>query len=253
MPHAHPPSGWLLMEVIVCPRARKLIELSMKADALVRDGRLPRLPLVFSAVPCRQHRRFPNPFRLVLPLLILAIALVSPAMAAAPSLPNAATAATSCDRGRSIYDRLGAADVTYASDLLPCILRTERAQLRLGFHESRVLSQSVAGALKLFIAGTRLGRGPGNVTASVNATMNLIGAVSCPSTTRYRFAFNAIDSDPPPVLTPLSLARSTAQLFSHRVMHRANLTFGVAIRRGVMFRGNDRDGVATGWIAVWCS
>jgi hypothetical protein len=201
------------------------------------------------------QRMSPNPAHFVLPVLLLVVALATPAMAAAPSVPNATAAATSCARGTSIDARLRPADLVYASRLLPCILRTERAQLGVGFRERRSLSQSVAQALKKFIAAKQLKHGATNPVVAVNRAMNFIAAVYCLRSrhTRYSLAFNVVDSRPPPVLTTLTLARVTAHLFSHAVMHNAKLAFGVAIRRGVMFNGNDRDGIATGWIAVGCS
>lgn len=175
-------------------------------------------------------------------------------MAATPGLPNATAAAKACARGRSIDARLGAADLAYASHFVPCMLRAERAQFRLGFHESRSLSRSVARALKIFIAGTQLNHGAGKAAAAfVTRTMTLIAAFSCPRSARYSWAFRVDDSNPPPVMTPVELATVTAHLFRYPVMHSAKATFGVAIVRGVMFKGNDRHGITTGWLAVRCT
>lgn len=166
-------------------------------------------------------------------------------------------AARSCAGGMSLSAQLGAADVAYLGRFVPCAVRQERQQLGLGFSTSRYLSRSVKRLLgRLVRAGYAAHRV--QVTA-LHSAVNSLSAQKCArakALAGYRFAANFADTEPPPILTPLEVAKGLTVMFSGAAAEAGRApaaTFGVASDRGLFFRHRDLRGADFGVVALRCS
>lgn len=187
--------------------------------------------------------------------LVLAVGLGAVSQASVPSVnPNAG--ARACADGKPLSSQLGAAGVAYIARLVPCVVRQERLQLGLGFSQNRALSRSVKLLLLRFVKLNYLAEH--NVRAAKAAVHSADVSVSrrvC-AKARFDYAANFDDSAPPPVLTPLQIAKQLNSLFTGTYGKDAGrikgARIGIASGRGLLFRGNDLHGVDFVVLIVHC-
>ena len=168
---------------------------------------------------------------------------------------SAGAAARACSMGRSLPSRLGAADVSYVAQYLPCVLRNERTQAGLGYRQSPSLSASVHSTLGRFVSLAYLKNH--NPRGAVRATLIAFGKIAlgvCHTARGARFIEAVGDTNPPPVMTPLEIAKLLARSFGYPtgVARARRATFGTASHVGLLFMGHDLGGSDFGMVAVVC-
>jgi hypothetical protein len=187
---------------------------------------------------------------------LLALVLPASALAGASRIDPAA-AGKACAGRHALRAPLGKAGAGRVAGLVSCVLRAERAQLRLGYVENRSLSRMVAHALGRFIALPYLvDHRPRAAAQAEQAAAAGMLASAChgagPGHPRDDWVFG--DAAPTPTLTPLQVAKLLAKAFQAEdaVARTARPLFGVAARRGLLFARGDLRGASVGLIAVVC-
>ncbi|MFZ0042773.1 MAG: hypothetical protein WAK93_15795 [Solirubrobacteraceae bacterium] len=193
--------------------------------------------------------------------LLVALIALAAALALSAQLSDAATKndlttrAHACAAGKTLTARLTAADVGYLGKFVPCVVRSERSSFGRAYSRGARLSRLVEAALGRFVNLSYLTRN--DPKAAARASKRAPAAMAhkvCRRAGEARYISTFADTVPPPVLTPLAVARIVARPFRypHGVARAPRTIFGIAFRRGALFRNHDRDGAAFGVVAITC-
>jgi hypothetical protein len=190
---------------------------------------------------------------------VIAGALVFAISVQAAGMLNPSAAATRCAHRRAVETPLGQNDVTFLGHYVPCVFAAERSQFGLTTTVSRPLSQKVADALSRFISLRYVSQG--KLQAAHRALIAAMGPIAFSICRHERNAkgvrFYPVDADtrPPPVLTPLQIATALGASFGspRNVSRAAHVVIGIAAQRGLVFRGDRRDGAAFAFVAASCT
>jgi hypothetical protein len=180
---------------------------------------------------------------------VSAVVVAAPAFGSTPVHPG--RAAHACAAGRGIDTRFGAGDARYLARFVPCVLKREQAQARLGYIQSKTLSQVIHQALGRFVNARQVT--PQAAAEVRRLAVKAMIAKLCPGVdARWDAAFGDTASS---AITPLEFAGLAGKwLRAHGgVTGAANAVFGVAARRGLMFENGDLQGAVLGVVAVVCS
>jgi hypothetical protein len=182
----------------------------------------------------------------------LTLLLCAAAAVAASRSPNPTKAARACAAGKSITAHLGAADERYLAGFVRCMLRKERAQIGLDYRQTASLDRATRSALRKIDASS-VGYGKASITLQ-HSLLDTLAMRACGRGHDWLWDGNIGDTNPPPPLTPIAIAKVNAHLFSegNEVMGRSTATFGFAARHDLLFHGNDARGVSFAYIAVYC-
>lgn len=190
-------------------------------------------------------------WRCVAAVVISMLLLSTGAAVAASRSPNPTKAAQACAAGRSIAAHLGAMDEHYVAKFVRCMLRQERTQIGLNYEQTASLDRAMSGALQKMDASS-VGYGK----ASIRLQNSLLDKLVMRTCRRRGWLWDGDigDTNPPPPLTPIAIAKVNAQLFDEgtAVMRVPTARFGFAVRHDLLFHGNDRHGVSFAYIAVYC-
>jgi hypothetical protein len=166
-------------------------------------------------------------------------------------------AATACAHGRPIDSRLGLADRGFLARFVPCVLRSYRSQTGLRYVQNRTLSRLVRSALTDFVSlpylsehSVKAANAEGLIAAGTIAQKLCFSRGSL----HPLFQFLWADTSPPPTPTPRVFATLLSKSFKtrHGVARRPATVFGVASRRGLLFRHGDLAGATFGMVDVAC-
>ena len=185
-------------------------------------------------------------------LLAPAAAWGSLARAGGDKTVNPSAAATAC------AGRLGAnPNAARVASLTSCVLRTERRQLGLGYHQDGAASVLVAAALRRFVGLSYLAHHDSQAASHVEdlaaaGARDAICSSKTPGTSRDEWTF--ADNKPPTAVTPIEVAGLAAKVLQGpgAVAGEANAVFAVAARRGQLFEHDAAHGVSLGIVAVTC-
>jgi hypothetical protein len=141
-------------------------------------------------------------------------------------------------------------DVAFAQRFTMCVMRKERAQIGLGYRQSRALSAMLRRALNRFFAsGLRAKHQPRRADHVVLQSARRMVLRTCPRK-GGTFSYAYGDTSPPPI-TPLLTAQVLRRL-GGKVLRTRGAVFGVASRSGLTFENHNPRGMMLMWIIVVC-
>jgi len=188
--------------------------------------------------------------------MVLAICSAAPSQGAQTRFAPAA-AARDCARGRGIDSRFGDGDARFLARFLPCVLRHYRSQAGFSYLQNQALSRRLASALgrlvKLpYLSQQRVDKANAMGLAAAGAVARKFCKSRGWSSALFQFLW--IDTSPPPAPTPLEFATLLRKWFNYTdsVARTPPTIFGIATMRGLLFRGADPAGTASGAIDVFC-
>lgn len=188
--------------------------------------------------------------------VVLVISSATPSAGAQPKF-GPAPAARTCARSRTLDSRFGAEDARFLARFLPCVLRHYRSEAGFSYLQSQTLSHRLAGALERLVKLSYLSEGRVEEANAVGlAAAGAVARKFCKSRgwSSALLQFLWIDTSPPPTPTPLEFATLLREWFKSKdgVARTPPALFGIATTRGLLFRGDDLAGAASGAIDVFC-
>jgi hypothetical protein len=146
---------------------------------------------------------------------------------------------------------LGSGSARYLARFVPCVLKHERADSRLGYTQSKALSHLVERALGRVV--TRPDLTPQDAADALGFAVQPRIAHLCPGHSPARWAVVLGDTASHPEGTPLEFAELLGQWLTARVPHAGKAVFGVAAPPGLTLENGDVTGAVFGAVALVCA